>query len=289
MRWVVPILLLVGLFNSFSKSAADESDRPTVSPSLTEQEWQVKAVQAYPDLGVRGTALNTAFVNLYSQRKQSDSAFFSDPEWPMRLAKEVAAQVQKVAQNQQVTEIKQRLATIDQQISQNQARAFTPRSEIRNGGYSYSNVSRDFDQLMAENRQLKSEKRALQKQLLKLTGEDTRQPEESDKAHAAADAYIASLKQQGIVFGSEFRTMISYQLFPPKMEAIYTLDYTNELGMRVVGPYTITLESRGSDGWQVIGSSAGDRRARFDKPVVGTDGIWRRSPMEQAIGEAMGR
>jgi uncharacterized membrane-anchored protein len=57
----------------------------------TESDWQAKAVQKYPDLGTEGSPLNTRFIALYNAKKQSDTAFFQNPQWPMLLADEASA------------------------------------------------------------------------------------------------------------------------------------------------------------------------------------------------------
>jgi hypothetical protein len=118
---------------------------------------------------------------------------------------------------------------------------------------------------------------------------ETPTPEVPSTPREAADAYIESLKQQGIVFSSEFERVISYDLSPPQSEVIYNLDYMSQGGGRLVAPYTITVKQTG-DEWQVIGGTPGDRTADLNTdPVIGTNGQWQRSPMEQAIGEAMSR
>jgi len=64
----------------------------TCNAQTTPQEWQVKAVQKYPDLGVSGSALNKQFINAYNERRKADPAFFTNPQWPLMLANELAAQ-----------------------------------------------------------------------------------------------------------------------------------------------------------------------------------------------------
>ena len=113
-------------------------------------------------------------------------------------------------------------------------------------------------------------------------------PAQPTTAREAAEAYIQELTAQGVVFGSEYRMMIGYpNLFPAKTEVIYVLDYMSQAG-RLVAPYTITTQQRG-DGWVAIGGTPGDRRANFTDPVIGKDGKWQRSPMEQFMGDAMNR
>jgi len=124
------------------------------------------------------------------------------------------------------------------------------------------------------------------------SGEASNTSEASDEStpqspRDAADAYIESLKAQGTVFSSEFQRVLSYNLSPPESEVIYNLDYMSQGGGRLVGPYTITVKRTG-DGWHVIGGTPGDRTADLNTdPVIGTNGQWQRSPMEQQIGAAM--
>lgn len=106
----------------------------------------------------------------------------------------------------------------------------------------------------------------------------------------AADAYIAELKEQGIIFASKFRTVFAYpNLFPRKAEVIYVLDYKSQAGVRLVAPYTITTKQTGS-GWEAIGGTPGDRTADLNTdPVRSRNGRWQRSPMEEFMGDAMNR
>ena len=56
----------------------------------TVEEWQAKAVQAYPDLGVAGSATNLKFIQMVNYLKVSNPAFFNDPKWPYTLALQLA-------------------------------------------------------------------------------------------------------------------------------------------------------------------------------------------------------
>jgi hypothetical protein len=51
---------------------------------------QHAAVARYPALGKAGTEFNTRFVTAYRQLRASDPNYFSDPEWPLHLADEIA-------------------------------------------------------------------------------------------------------------------------------------------------------------------------------------------------------
>jgi hypothetical protein len=105
----------------------------------------------------------------------------------------------------------------------------------------------------------------------------------------AADAYLNSLQQQGIVFGGEFRTMINYKLSPRQTDVIYTLDYVTRAGFRRTGPYTITVRQSGNE-WEAVGGTPGDRSKDMNtNSVIGKDGQHSRSPLEQQMAEAMGR
>jgi hypothetical protein len=52
---------------------------------------QQQAIKKYPDLVVAGSTFNKAFVAELARRRQTDPAFFRAPDWPMRLADELAA------------------------------------------------------------------------------------------------------------------------------------------------------------------------------------------------------
>jgi len=53
-------------------------------------DWQRKAVARYPDLGVAGSALHTAFMQEYRQKKDGDKESMAKPDWPMVMAARVA-------------------------------------------------------------------------------------------------------------------------------------------------------------------------------------------------------
>lgn len=56
----------------------------------TDKEWQTRAVQKYPDLGIQGSDFNKRFVAEHNKRRQTTPAFFADPRWPLLLADELA-------------------------------------------------------------------------------------------------------------------------------------------------------------------------------------------------------
>jgi hypothetical protein len=62
---------------------------PTVAQT-TSNDWQAKAVEKYPTLGVKGSDLNKRFVDAYNERRKTDPRFFENPKWTMILAGEVA-------------------------------------------------------------------------------------------------------------------------------------------------------------------------------------------------------
>jgi hypothetical protein len=51
---------------------------------------QAEAVRLYPDLGTIGTPLNQEFTSRYKKYRVTNPAFFDQPDWPIRLAKECA-------------------------------------------------------------------------------------------------------------------------------------------------------------------------------------------------------
>ncbi|MEI8313154.1 MAG: restriction endonuclease [Verrucomicrobiota bacterium] len=58
---------------------------PTLSP-----EAQARALQKYPILGIADSAFNRVFVLRYNFYRKHKPEFFSDPEWPIQLADDVA-------------------------------------------------------------------------------------------------------------------------------------------------------------------------------------------------------
>lgn len=67
--------------------------RVLAAAQTTDQEWQLKAVQKYPQLGVQGSDLNQRFIAEFTKRKAANPEFFKDPTWPLLLADELAAPV----------------------------------------------------------------------------------------------------------------------------------------------------------------------------------------------------
>jgi hypothetical protein len=56
------------------------------SPAQTMDTWQTAAVRKYPSLTEAGSPLNTRFLAIVAEKKKSEPAFFSRPDWPMRAA-----------------------------------------------------------------------------------------------------------------------------------------------------------------------------------------------------------
>lgn len=56
------------------------------NPALAQQ----KAVKLYPDLGIQGSSLNTEFLVRTKRYRTEKPDFFSEPDWPIRLAQEIA-------------------------------------------------------------------------------------------------------------------------------------------------------------------------------------------------------
>lgn len=63
----------------------------------TEAEWQKAAVEKYPELGLAGSRLNSMFVARVKTCRSSRVEVFQSPDWPLKLADEVAAEMGTVA------------------------------------------------------------------------------------------------------------------------------------------------------------------------------------------------
>jgi len=61
----------------------------TASAQLTEKEWQAKAVEKYPALGVQGSEFNKRFLDEFREKKKANPHFFDDPRWPLSIADEL--------------------------------------------------------------------------------------------------------------------------------------------------------------------------------------------------------
>ena len=50
-------------------------------------DWQLEAVRQFPDLAVKDSKLNQQYVAEYQRLKAANPQFFSNPRWPMTLAR----------------------------------------------------------------------------------------------------------------------------------------------------------------------------------------------------------
>ena len=71
----------------------------TAGAHTSVQEWQAKAVEKYPALGVQDSAFNKAFVAEYERQKQAFPERFREPGWPMRIADVVAFELRMSTAN----------------------------------------------------------------------------------------------------------------------------------------------------------------------------------------------
>jgi TPR repeat protein len=60
-----------------------------------EKDWQAKAVEKYPALGVQGSELNKRFVEAAKDRRKTDPNFFANQQWPLILADDLAEAAQR--------------------------------------------------------------------------------------------------------------------------------------------------------------------------------------------------
>lgn len=77
-----PLICLLCLLTFATSAIAQEKNH----------DWQLIAVQKYPELGVKDSDFNKRFLETYTQRKATDPAFFTSPNWPLTLATEIASQ-----------------------------------------------------------------------------------------------------------------------------------------------------------------------------------------------------
>ncbi len=63
----------------------------------TPQEWQLKAVSLYPELGVADSEFNRLFLQRYQEMKQTSPQFEQEPSWPVLLAKRCADELRERA------------------------------------------------------------------------------------------------------------------------------------------------------------------------------------------------
>lgn len=73
-----------------AKAGLPQQAPTPAEPKMTVEQAQVRAVQAYPDLAVKDSALNAEFVNRVKIYRETMPEFFNDPEWPWILAKQIS-------------------------------------------------------------------------------------------------------------------------------------------------------------------------------------------------------
>lgn len=61
-----------------------------VTAQTTQEDWQKKAVEDYPALGVQGSEFNVRYVQRVRSLRNSDASFFENPRWPYTLAEEMS-------------------------------------------------------------------------------------------------------------------------------------------------------------------------------------------------------
>jgi hypothetical protein len=63
-------------------------------PSQTVERWQAAAVLKYPALKEPGSPLNKQFLAVVAAKRQSEPAFFNQPDWPLRAADLAVQEIQ---------------------------------------------------------------------------------------------------------------------------------------------------------------------------------------------------
>ena len=62
-------------------------------PAQTAERWQAAAVLKYPALREQGSPLNKQFLAVVAAKRQSEPAFFNQPDWPLRAADLAVAEI----------------------------------------------------------------------------------------------------------------------------------------------------------------------------------------------------
>lgn len=83
-----------------TKEEAQETGKPSEpaksqpKPTFTsEKDAQAAALAKYPALGVAGSAFNKAFLEKHAKLRQDNSPLLGNPDWPMKVAEEVAREL----------------------------------------------------------------------------------------------------------------------------------------------------------------------------------------------------
>jgi hypothetical protein len=75
------LILFVALVHFFTSGPARSQD--------SEEAWQRKAIKDFPELGIKDSALNSAFLAKVAELKRTDPRFFRDTRWPYTLAEQL--------------------------------------------------------------------------------------------------------------------------------------------------------------------------------------------------------
>lgn len=100
-RYLIPAVITFALMltlphgaEAASKLAAKEQEPPPASATASAQ---AEAVKKYPQLGESGSAFNLEFVRRVSRYQKESPDLFKSPQWPVKLADEVAQAVDRRA------------------------------------------------------------------------------------------------------------------------------------------------------------------------------------------------
>jgi hypothetical protein len=89
-RWGVLVLVVCLAIAGFGAWMTYQSTHPA-----TVAQAQRLAVKRYPELGVPNSPLNRAFVARYKQYQATNRGYFNQPGWPLTLAEECQAELDK--------------------------------------------------------------------------------------------------------------------------------------------------------------------------------------------------
>jgi hypothetical protein len=77
------------------EAVLEPASKLIITPSAPAGTAAQRAIQAYPELGIANSPLNKEFLRRHKSYEASNPKFFSEPEWPTKLARESAEALKK--------------------------------------------------------------------------------------------------------------------------------------------------------------------------------------------------
>lgn len=91
---IITLLTALALGGCTKTETAAPSAPPPAPPAMTPHPAaaaRTRAIHLYPEIGLKGSVFNQAFVEIYNHRKKHDPASLTSPDWPIDIATRAAS------------------------------------------------------------------------------------------------------------------------------------------------------------------------------------------------------